>query len=208
MKHLLHINASPRGAASQSLALADAFLDTFRTRRPDTKIETLSLFEEPLPAFGTAAAAAKVTAFSGQTPEGEQAEVWERARSVFDRFAAADAYLFNVPMWNAGVPYVLKQWIDIVTQPGWAFAFHPSEGYTGLVTGKKAAVIYTSGVYAPGVPLAFGADFHSTFFDDWLRFIGITDVGDVRFAANALSADYDADFARVHGHARGLAESF
>jgi FMN-dependent NADH-azoreductase len=31
--------------------------------------------------------------------------------------ATADAYLFSVPMWNAGVPYVLKQWIDIITEP-------------------------------------------------------------------------------------------
>jgi len=34
---------------------------------------------------------------------------------VFDRFAAADAYLFSVPMWNAGVPYAVKQWIDIIS---------------------------------------------------------------------------------------------
>lgn len=71
------------------------------------------------------------------------------ARAVFDRFAAADACLFSVPMWNTGVPYVLKQWIDIVSQPGWLFSFTPDAGYRGLIRGKKAAVIYTSGVYQP-----------------------------------------------------------
>jgi hypothetical protein len=35
---------------------------------------------------------------------------------------------------------------------------------------KAAAVIYTRGVYSPGAPLVFGADFHSTFLNDWLRF--------------------------------------
>ncbi|UQX13255.1 NAD(P)H-dependent oxidoreductase [Candidatus Mycobacterium methanotrophicum] len=34
-------------------------------------------------------------------------------------------------MWNSGIPYVLKQWIDNVTQPGWAFGFDPERGYTG-----------------------------------------------------------------------------
>jgi FMN-dependent NADH-azoreductase len=208
MRQLLHVNASPRRAASQSLAIARTFLDTFCARRPETAVDTLNLFEDELPAFGTVAAGAKITAFSGQTPTGEQADAWTRAREVFDRFAAADAYLFNVPMWNAGVPYVLKHWVDILTQPGWAFAFDPSQGYTGLVTGKKAAVIYTSGVYAPGVPLAFGADFHSTFFNDWLRFVGITDFADIRFSANALTATYDADFDRARGQARELAKSF
>lgn len=208
MRQLLHVNASPRRAASQSLAIAGTFLDTFRARRPETAVDTLNLFEDELPPFGTVAAGAKITAFSGQTPTGEQADAWARAREVFDRFAAADAYLFNVPMWNAGVPYVLKHWVDILTQPGWAFAFDPGQGYTGLVTGKKAAVIYTSGVYAPGVPLEFGADFHSTFFNDWLRFVGITDFADIRFSANALTATYDADFDRARSQARELAKSF
>jgi FMN-dependent NADH-azoreductase len=208
MRQILHVNASPRGAASASLALADAFLTSYRGRRPASAIDSLSLFEDPLPAFGRDAAAAKIAAFSGQTPSGEQADAWTQARAVFDRFAAADGYLFNVPMWNAGVPYVLKQWIDIVTQPGWAFGFDPAAGYSGLLAGKRAAVIYTSGVYAPGVPPQFGSDFHSTFFNDWLRFVGITDITEIRFDANALTADYDAALDQARGQARSVAVQF
>jgi FMN-dependent NADH-azoreductase len=64
-----------------------------------------------------------------------------------------------------------------------AAGFSPEHGYEGLITGKRAAVIYVSGVYSPGVPLAFGADFHSTYFNDWLRFAGFagSDVVEVRF---------------------------
>ena len=108
---------------------------------------------------------------------------------MFDRFAAADAYVFNIPMWNAGVPYALKQWIDIVTQPGWSFGFDPAAGYTGLMDGKHALAIHTSGVYSPGVAPAFGQDFSSTFFADWLNFVGITDATHVRFAPTVLNAD-------------------
>jgi FMN-dependent NADH-azoreductase len=208
MTQLLHVNASPRGAASASLALADAFLDSYRLGRPAAAIDRLSLFDEPLPEFGKDAAGAKVAAFSGQAPTGAQADAWTRARAVFERFAGADGYLFNVPMWNAGVPYVLKQWIDIVTQPGWAFGFHPVDGYTGLLTGKKAAVIYTSGVYSPGVPPQFGSDFHSTFFNDWLRFVGIDDITEIRFDGNALTADYDAALIQVRGAASSLGGAF
>ena len=208
MKHLLHVNASPRGTDSQSLALAETFLETFGRRNGKVEVDKLDLFEEPLPAFGNVSAAAKVTVFSGQEPEGEQARMWAQARVVFERFARADGYVFNVPMWNAGVPYVLKQWIDIVTQPGWAFGFHPVDGYTGLLTGKKAAVVYTSGVYAPGVPPQFGLDFHSTFFNDWLRFVGITDVTEIRLAANAMTADLDGELHRARLHARDVALAF
>ncbi len=60
-----------------------------------------------------------MAAFGGGEPSAEQQGEWNGARAVFDRFAAADEYLFSVPMWNAGVPYVLKRWIDIISQPGW-----------------------------------------------------------------------------------------
>jgi putative NADPH-quinone reductase len=102
--------------------------------------------------------------FAGGQPTPEQSEEWQAVRAVFDRFSAADTYLFSVPMWNGGVPYVFKQWIDMITQPGWAFGFEPVAGYSGIVRGKKAAVVYTSGVYSVGASPAFGRDFHSTFF--------------------------------------------
>jgi FMN-dependent NADH-azoreductase len=193
MSTLLHVSASPRGASSDSRALAGAFLDTHRQAHPEVGIEELNLFDAGLPEFGRLAAEAKVAVFGGGQPTAEQQGEWDAARAVFDRFAAADSYLFSVPMWNAGVPYALKQWIDIITQPGWVFGFTPDAGYTGLIRGKKAAVIYTSGVYSPGAPLAYGNDFHAEFFNDWLRFAGFTDVAEVRWQPTLLTATRDAD---------------
>ena len=208
MTTLLHVNASPRGEQSLSLALARTFLDEVTAAAPETKVDVLDLFDDPLPPFGTVAAAAKYAAFAGQEPTGEGAEAWAQVHAVFDRFASADAYVFNVPMWNHGVPYPLKQLIDLVTQPGWAFGFHPATGYNGLLTGKRAAVLYTSGVWSPGVGREFGVDFHSTYFDDWLRFVGIEDVRRMRHAGNALSATPEADLERAKAEAAALAAGF
>ncbi|MGX7729049.1 FMN-dependent NADH-azoreductase [Rhodococcus sp. 2H158] len=208
MTKLLHVNASARGEHSQSLAIARAFVEALADRRPDLEVDTLDLFSADLPEFGTVAADAKMAVFGGQEQTAEQKAAWDAARAVFDRFAAADVYVFNVPMWNAGVPYVLKQWIDIVTQPGWAFGFDPTTGYEGLLTGKRALAVYTSGVYAPGVPLEFGADFATTFFDDWLRFVGITDTEVVRFAPTVLTGAPDEDLAGHVAHAQKLAANF
>jgi len=146
MSTLLHVSASPRGAASDSRTLAGAFLDTHRQAHPDVTVEELNLFDATMPAFGGFAAGAKMAAFGGGQPSAEQQGEWDAARAVFDRFSAAVSYFFSVPMWNAGVPYVLKQWIDIISQPGWLFSFTPDAGYSGLIHGKKAAVIYTSGI--------------------------------------------------------------
>lgn len=208
MSKLLYMIASPRGDESESKALADAFLGAYRERHPGLEIDTLNLWEEQLPVYGGKGAAAKMTVFSGQEPTGEEADAWADVQRVFARFDAADRYLFAVPMWNAGVPWVLKHFIDTITQPGLVFGFTPTEGYRPLLAGKKAAVVYTSGVYADGMPKAFGSDFHATFFDDWLRFCGVTDIHELRFQPTVLTADPAGDRAAAHERARILAAGF
>lgn len=208
MTRLLHVSASPRGASSDSLAIAEAFLDAYRAANPDADIDHADLFDGTLPRFGRLAAEAKLAVFGGGQPTPEQRAEWDAARAVFDRFDQADAYLFSVPMWNAGVPYVFKQWIDIITQPGWVFSFTPEHGYAGLLGAKKAAVIYTSGVYSPGVPLAYGNDFHSAFVNDWLRFVGITDVTEIRWQPTVLTASRDDDRAAAIRYATKIGNDF
>jgi FMN-dependent NADH-azoreductase len=207
MTTLLHISASPRGGASESLALADVYLDAYRESHPGHRIDHWDLWDGTLPEFGPAAAGAKMAVFAGTEPTGEQALAWQQARAAFDRFAAADRYLFSVPMWNAGVPYILKQFIDVVSQPGLVFGFDPAAGYTGLLTGRSAAVIYTSAVYGPGRPPAFGADFQATFFNDWLRWTGITDITEVHFRPNLATADAATERMIARATARELGKA-
>lgn len=209
MTSLLHISASPRGAASESLAIAETFLEVYRESHPGDAVETWNLWDEgALPPFGPDAAAAKMAVFAGADPQGDQAAAWRRAEETFTRFAAADRYLFSVPMWNAGVPYILKQFVDVVSQPGMVFSFDPERGYTGLVTGKKAAVVYTSAVYGEGRPPSFGADFQRPFFDGWLRWAGITDIEEIFFRPNLAIADADPGRRAAHARARDLAKVF
>lgn len=192
MTHLLHINASARGDASRSLELAERFIRELSSDAVALTVDRLDVFDGSLPAFGTVAAGAKMAVFSGREQSAEEQRAWEDARAVFERFDAADVYVFNVPFWNAGVPYPLKQLVDIITQPGWAFSFDPASGYRGLLEGKRAFVVYTSGVYAEGLPPAFGADFTTTFFRDWLAFVGITDVHEVRYGPTVVNPDVEA----------------
>ena len=207
MSRLLHISASPRGTASESLALAETFLDAYRETRGDV-VDHYDLWDGTLPAFGPAGAGAKMTVFAGEDPAGDEAAAWRAARRVFERFDSYDQYLFSVPMWNSGVPYILKQFIDVVSQPGWVFSFDPADGYTGLLRGKKAAVVYTSAVYGDGRPPAFGADHQAPFLDGWLRWAGITDVGTVAFRPNLATADAETGRRTAHAEARELGKRF
>lgn len=209
MPDLLHISASPRGEESLSLRLAATFLDTYREVHPGAEIDEWDLWDGSLPQFGPAAAGAKMTVFGGGTPQGEQAVAWQAARDTFARFDAADRILFSVPMWNSGVPYVLKQFVDVVSQPGWVFGVDAGTGYEHLLAGrgKRAAVVYTSAVWGPGLGREFGDDFQAPFFTGWLNWTGIDDVTEIRFHPT-LTGDA-AELGRIaHEAARDAAKTF
>ena len=207
MNRLLYVSASPRGDASQSNGVAQVFLEALRESNPGVRVDTMDLWAEPLPPYARAGANAKMTVFGGGEPTGDEAQAWAKVRAVFERFDAADQYLFAVPMWNANIPYVLKRLIDIITQPGLTFSFDHSTGYTPLLTGKKAAVVYTAGVQPQADP-AFGTDFQIPFFTDWLQSIGISDITNIEFRPTVLNADVDAAREAANASARRAAKMF
>ncbi|RTL57956.1 MAG: FMN-dependent NADH-azoreductase [Rhodocyclaceae bacterium] len=192
MSKLLYVVGSPRGGESRSAVIADRYLAALRDRLPDLEVDVLDLWHEALPEFDGDKAAAKMTVIGGGNLAGRVRTAWEDITAVTSRFTAADHYLFTVPMWNGGIPYRLKLYIDLLMQPGILFGFNPQDGYTGLLKGKSAAAVYTSGVYQPGMPPAFGADFHASYMDYWLRAIGIEQIETLRYQPTLRSTEPEA----------------
>jgi FMN-dependent NADH-azoreductase len=207
MTRLLHVSASPRGKASESLALAATFLEELRLTHPDIEIVEWDLWDGSLPEFGPLATAGKMEIFAGREPSGEMVAAWDAVTAAFHRFADADLYLFSVPMWNHTVPYILKQLIDVVSQPGMVFGFDPAEGYTGLLAGKRAVTLYSGAVWGPGLPSSFGNDFLQPYFSDWQRWAGIEVAAEVRFQPNLVTSDVDTARAAAHAEARAAASA-
>jgi FMN-dependent NADH-azoreductase len=208
MSRLLHISASPRTEASESLRIAQVFADTYRETHASAHVEHWDLWDGSLPDFAIGATA-KMTVIGGGEPHGAEAEAWAAARRTFERFDAADRLLFSVPMWNGSVPYALKQFIDVVSQPGWIFGVDAEKGYSHLLAGrgKKVAVVYTSAVWGPALGPEFGKDFQSTFFNDWLQWTGLTDISQVRFHPT-LTGDWDEARREADAIARDIAKTF
>ncbi|MFP6560159.1 FMN-dependent NADH-azoreductase [Paraburkholderia sp. B3] len=202
---LLYVKGSPRGDRSRSAQVAAAFIETYRARHPNAEIEELDLWQASLPEFDGDRAAAKMSFFGDPEMNGAQQSAWDEIARITNHFASADDFLFTVPMWNSGIPYRLKLYIDIITQPGLLFGFDPATGYSGLLKNKRATAIYTSGVYGPGAAKGFGSDFHSAYFDDWLQFIGIDDIASVRYQPNILTADAAAGLASAQEAAKEAA---
>jgi len=189
---ILHMITSPR-ADSESAALTTAFVDAYVQGHPETEVDVLDLWKDPVAPFDGDRVGAKMTVLGGQSLAGAQATAWDSIAETFARFAAADLYVIGVPMWNAGIPWILKQYIDTITQPGMIWSLDMEAGYTGLLQGKTAVTVYTSGVYADGVPPSFGRDFQTTYFRDWLNFAGITDVHEIRFQPTILPTNGPVD---------------
>ncbi len=176
MARLLHIESSPRKDRSASTTVARHFLEAYRAAHPGDVIETLDLWHASLPSFDAFALDAKYAILNGQPHTTEQAHAWQAVVKVIEHFKSFDKYLFSVPMWNFGVPYVLKHYIDVIVQPGLTFSYTPAEGYKGLLTGKPSAVVYArGGAYAPGTG-AEAYDKQSDYLQHVLGFIGLTDV--------------------------------
>jgi FMN-dependent NADH-azoreductase len=206
MSKLLHISASPRGAQSESLAIAQTFLQTVADLHPEVEIEEWDLWDGTLPAFGPDAVTAKYAVFADADHTPEQAAAWDEVRETYQRLAAADFLLFSVPMWNHGIPYILKQLIDVVSQPALLYGFDPVTGYSGLLTGKKAVVIYTSGVYGDGRGPEFGVDFQAPYFNDWLGWAGVRDRQVISFRPTLAIEDPEPGRQAAHAAARDAAK--
>jgi FMN-dependent NADH-azoreductase len=190
MEKILYIKASPRGSESKSTTIADAYLGALRERIPALIVDTLDLSTEQLPEFDGDKVAAKIAIMTGQTNQGRQKTAWDEITGIANRFIEADRYLIAVPMWNGGIPYRLKHYIDLIHQPGLLWGLDPKTGYFGLLKNKKAVLTLTSGAFGPSMPSpAFGIDHHSTYLRDWLNQAGVTHIDTVRFQPTLLNPD-------------------
>lgn len=206
MTKVLYVQASPRGGESKSHQVARTYLDALREANPDLMVDTLSVWDTDLPAFDGDKVAAKISVMTGQDQNDVQKSAWDRIVKIATRFTSADRYLFALPMWNSGIPYPLKHYIDVIHQPGLLWGLRPETGYFGLLNNKHATLVLTSGAYAESLPSpAFGEDFHSTYLRAWLHQAGITAIDEIRFQPTLLTHDQAGDFARARRSAVELA---
>lgn len=179
MANLLHIQASPRGERSASQGVAASFIQSYRAANPGHTVETLDLWKAALPELDGAALDARYAVLHGDPHAGEQLRAWRAVARIAEHFKSADAYVVSLPMWNFGIPYKLKHYVDLLVQPGLTFAFTPGKGYEGLVNGKPLVAIYArGGAYRPGSG-AEALDQQSAYLRQVFGFIGFTDIHEI-----------------------------
>lgn len=206
MTRILHIEASPSKAASRSTAVAQHLIAQLRERDPGIEIDTLDLWNTELPNFDATMIEAKFAVLRAQTATPEQQRRWQSAVDIARRFNVADKYVFSLPMWNFGLPYRLKHYIDVVTLPGENWSWTREEGYRGLLHGKRAVLVYSSAGDYPIGPEPHARDFQKPYMRTWLEFLGITDVEELNAAPTLAPLDVVTHaVAQAKEHAQRLA---
>ena len=191
--NVLHIQSSPRGAQSNSIALTNAFLTASRKLFPEIDEDILNIWNEGLPEFDTASIGAKYKAIKHEPMSEAESHTWNRILELIGRFERANRIVLGLPMWNFSIPYKLKQLIDLTAQRNYLFTYD-GKAYGPCLNIPKALVAYTRGsTYREGTPIPPRFDHQAPYIDFWLRMIGVHEVRSV-VVDNAWNLD-DAESA-------------
>lgn len=189
MKKLLYIVASPRKERSRSIMVSDHFLARLKQRYPALVVERLDVFDADLPSFNHDAVASRYDIIADEAVDPAQTDAWRDLKKWTDQFLSFDSFLIATPMWNFGIPYRLKQYIDILTQPGLTFLNDSNGNVEGLAQGRQAIIIAASAMPFGSLPEIDRMDFQLAYLRTWLGFIGVTDIEAVRVAGTYGSQD-------------------
>jgi len=154
MTTILYITANPKKEEdSNSLRVGRALVESIRQLDSQADIVEIDVYKQPIPLIDSHFLNARSRLAAGKSVAELQPEEQAVVRNVFqwtDQFIAADAYVFAYPLWNFGIPPMLKAYVDTIKIARKTFRYTP-EGPVGLLSGKKAVLIQSSGdIYSEG----------------------------------------------------------
>jgi FMN-dependent NADH-azoreductase len=175
--YLLNIQSSPRRTRSASIAVADAFVETYRQVCPEVIVDTLNVWEENLPEFDQEAIGAKYKGINQEPMNEAEQKVWDRIQELVARFKRADRIVIGVPMWNFAYPYKLKQLIDLVAQRNLLFTYNGREYGPLLETPRALLILTRGGAFAEDLPTPPSRfDHQKDYLEFWLPLVGVREV--------------------------------
>ncbi len=175
MTNLLHVISTPRGFASNTGRVSNALLEALCEQDDDLEVTTLDLFKADLPSVAGKNIESKYMLMTGQVLDDTAQASWRQIERTIEQFLEADVYLLTVPMWNLGIPYALKYYIDAIVQPGYLFRYDEHGVAEGLVHGKKMICVSSrGGDYSSEPYKAF--DFVECYLRAIFGFVGITGI--------------------------------
>lgn len=169
MKNILVITASIFGQNGQSSQLVSKTLDKLSRQYPDAQVHIRDLATDPVPHLDAERFGAFLAAPDDATAD--QAQIKAFSDELIAELKLADAVLLGVPMYNFGVPSVLKAYFDHIARAGVTFRY-TENGPEGLIDDKPVYVLAARG----GVYAGTANDSQTPFLRSFLGFLGLTSV--------------------------------
>jgi len=177
MTTILRIDVSARTNRSLTRGLSQRFIDEWQKQRPSDEIVQRDIGLEPPPAVSEDWIGAAFTPEKERSKD--QQATLHLSDTLIDEVVNADVILLAVPMYNYGMPSVLKAWFDKVIRVNKTFTFDLARGDEPLETilsGKQLVVLSSRGEFGfePG-----GVREHRNHLDPHIRtcskFLGIVE---------------------------------
>lgn len=134
MSKVLYIKANikPEGQ-SRTFKISDSFIEEYRINNPKDEIITLDLYDEKIDFLRAEDLGA---VFGPKTEESKNHPILKYAYQI----AEADKIVIATPMWNLGVPAIVKAYFDYTSVTGITFKY-TAEGPVGICKANKAVII-------------------------------------------------------------------
>ena len=180
MKTLLQIKSSLFSESGQSSRLAERFVVAWKRAHAGGEVIVRDLAVDPVPHLD----ALRFGAFMAKERTPEQQAIIEYSDRLIDELRRADIVVLGLPMYNLGVPSMLKAYFDHVARASVTFRYTVN-GPAGMLHNKKAFVFAARGGMYQGTAL----DTQTPYVRNLLGFLGISDVEFVHAEGLALSEE-------------------
>jgi FMN-dependent NADH-azoreductase len=172
--NVLHLDSSILGDASASRQLTRSVVDGLRAAARNVNVVHRDLGSTPIDHLTPEVLATRGT--PADLLSAAQARVSRLDTDLLGELEWADMLVIGAPLYNFSIPSGLKAWIDRVTVAGKTFRY-TEKGPEGLLKGKRAIIVATSGGVHGGSPVE---TMHVGYLETLLGFVGIVDVEVVR----------------------------
>lgn len=202
MAKLLYITANVNEIKdSFSLSVGQEFVTEYKQTHPHDEIICLDVYKDKVPLLDHLLIGYMHGALARDALDGTHQDDLIALENNLKQFMEADLYVFAVPLWNLGVPPMLKTYFDNIVVVGKTFKY-TEKGPVGLLANKKAMVIQAAGgIYSSGPMEAM--EHSSNYIKSIMSFLGVSDTNIIWVEGTSLQ---ELDAKKIKNDAIALAK--
>ena len=201
MSKVLYIKANARtDGESRTFQISNSFIETYKEKNPEDEIIEIDLYEAGLQFLPKG----KMNELREAVEQGDRNHpILKFAYQFYD----ADKYVIAEPIWNLGIPAILKAYIDYVAVGGITFTY-TEKGPVGMCRNKKAVNIITRGGDYSSEPVE-SLEMADKYLRNIFGFMGITDFTTIAAdRLDVITEDTDKLLQEATNKAVKVAEAF